>query len=522
MSFHPCLKTLFLSSVAVMLLAACGDSARDLFSKGQALYQQGKYYAAIAAFDKVEQRFGKDNTPGVREQVARALLCKGHALNQQGKDEAAIVAFDEVEQRFGKDDSPGVREQVARALLGKGHALNRQGKDKAAIAVHDEIEQRFGKDNAPGVREQVARALLGKGHILAQRGKDEAAIAANVAKINAYATAYATYDAAITIYDEIERRFGKDDSPGVREQVARALLDRGHILFQRGKYYVAITAYDQVKHRFGKDDTPGVREQVARALLSKGRILFSPDAAITVYDEIERRFGKDNTPGVREQVAGALLGKGYSLREQRKDEASIAAFDEVERRFGKDDSPGVRKQVVTALALKSAAMDDDNARIAVHDEIERRLAKDGSPDARGQLLAIRQNSAALLLRLGRHAEAAQKIRQVMAEIDTADPASAILSFLLWLAEPQMPVQDVRNAIAILPPGVNISWHPNEIRPFISQFPGAFWRHPLRELAFDWTLPLVARLPEPRQIQAQCLLTFFQKHQNVDRLDACLL
>jgi hypothetical protein len=85
----------------------------------------------------------------------------------------------------------------------------------------------------------------------------------------------------------------------------------------------------------------------------------------------------------------------------------------------------------------------------------------------------------------------------MAELDASNPTRAILSFLLWLAEPQTPLQDVRKAVAALPPGVEFTWSFNEIRPFIAQ------------------------LPEPRKTRAQCFITFFETHHDGDRLDTCL-
>jgi uncharacterized membrane protein YhaH (DUF805 family) len=50
-----------------------------------------------------------------RAQAVQALVIMGMNLARQGKSDAAIAAFDEVETRFGKDDSPDVREWVAKA-----------------------------------------------------------------------------------------------------------------------------------------------------------------------------------------------------------------------------------------------------------------------------------------------------------------------------------------------------------------------------------------------------------------------
>jgi hypothetical protein len=71
---------------------------------------------------------------------------------------------------------------------------------------------------------------------------------------------------AIAVYDEIDRRFGQDDTYGVREEIARALLDKGLTLLERqGKSVEAIAVYDEIVRHFGKDDTPSVRKLVTFA-----------------------------------------------------------------------------------------------------------------------------------------------------------------------------------------------------------------------------------------------------------------
>jgi hypothetical protein len=51
----------------------------------------------------------------------------------------------------------------AEAEIYKGWTLVRQGKFVEAIAVYDEIDRRFGQDDTPGIRKWVAEALVYKG-----------------------------------------------------------------------------------------------------------------------------------------------------------------------------------------------------------------------------------------------------------------------------------------------------------------------------------------------------------------------
>ena len=190
---------------------------------------------------------------------------------------------------------------------------------------------------------------------------------------------------AVSVYDELDRRFGNDESPGAREQVARGLLFKGVTLGKLGKLEEEIAAYDELDRRFGQDKSPEVREQVTRGLLSKGATLCKLDKSeeeIAVYDEMDRRFGNDETLGVRVQVAGGLFNKGVTLGALHKSEKAIAVYDAVDERFGKDESPDLRKQVAKGLFNKGATLgrlDKSEEAIAVYDEMDRRFGKDESP-----------------------------------------------------------------------------------------------------------------------------------------------
>ena len=51
--------------------------------------------------------------PDVREKVAMALFNQGVVLGKMGRPEEAIGIYEAVNERYGKDTDPGVREPVA-------------------------------------------------------------------------------------------------------------------------------------------------------------------------------------------------------------------------------------------------------------------------------------------------------------------------------------------------------------------------------------------------------------------------
>ena len=117
---------------------------------------------------------------------------------------------------------------------------------------------------------------------------------------------------AIAVYDTLVQRYGEDSSPGVREQLAMALFNKG---VQVGKLHgpeQEIAAYDTLVQRYGEDSSPVMRELVAMALFNKGVQLHDPEQEIAVYDALVRCYGDDSSPGVREQVTKAKNGAAFN------------------------------------------------------------------------------------------------------------------------------------------------------------------------------------------------------------------
>jgi hypothetical protein len=104
-------------------------------------------------------------------------------------------------------------------------------------------------------------------------------------------------------------------------------------------------------------DQPALREQVARALVNKGITLGTLNRsadAIAAYDDVVARFGDAAEPALREQVAGALVNKGIRLGTLNRSAEAIAVYDDVVARFGDAAEPALREAVDAARAFKNA------------------------------------------------------------------------------------------------------------------------------------------------------------------------
>ena len=65
------------------------------------------------------------------------------------------------------------------------------------------------------------------------------------------------------VYDEVVARFGGDPTPEMREQVAKALVNKALTLGQLERLEQELAAYDDVVARFGED--PRIREELSWA-----------------------------------------------------------------------------------------------------------------------------------------------------------------------------------------------------------------------------------------------------------------
>jgi tetratricopeptide (TPR) repeat protein len=227
--------------------------------------------AAVAAYDRLDQRFGQETDPAIRTIIADALFKKGETLTGQGDTRAAVTAFEEIDRRYASDRDAGFRLRAVRALFAKGTLLGRQGAGEepgseppsvgirttgdtiAAVAVYDDIVKRFGRENDPNIRNIVGATLLKKSEALRLVGDDQGTIA---------------------VYGEIVERFGNDNVQISRVLVATALFRKGLALGKlEGASPAATGAFDEVIRRFANDTHPNMRKIVGQAVTARQRLI---------------------------------------------------------------------------------------------------------------------------------------------------------------------------------------------------------------------------------------------------------
>ena len=362
------------------------------------------------------------------------------SLMNAEQHERLLETVDEMLWRYGEVDSTEVQTQCAKALGNKGVTLGLMNDPQGEVAAYDELLRRFGEVESVEVQTQCATALLTKGMTLEQMNDLQGAVAA---------------------YDELLWRYGEVDSADVQARCVKALVYKGVTLGQMNDPQGAVAVYDELLWRYSEVESTEAQTQCAKALLFKGitlrRLLNDPQGAIAVYDELLRRYGEVDSTEVQEPCARALVNKGATLGQMNDLKGAVAVFDEVVTRHGDSRDPEIQAQCLSALS----------------------------------------NSAELLLSLGHYEVATDRMRAVLARVGPADQESAIMPFLLWLAEADTTLEDVLAAISTLKAEVSFTW------------------------GFDEVHPIINKLPEARRAQARCLVAFFEQHHDFAWLETCL-
>ena len=95
------------------------------------------------------------------------MLGKGVALKNSSRFSEAVAVFDEVSDRYGRDTDDLFREHVARALLDKANTLAAMGRLGDAIGTCDALLGRLSNPTNQSLVELLAISLMAKGDFLA-------------------------------------------------------------------------------------------------------------------------------------------------------------------------------------------------------------------------------------------------------------------------------------------------------------------------------------------------------------------
>ncbi|MDR1854107.1 MAG: tetratricopeptide repeat protein [Azoarcus sp.] len=287
--------------------ASTANSAQvnAMFNQAANLGREGKLNDAIRIYQDIEQNYGNQNYGW----GAWALFYQGELYRQLRNFKSAAAAYDRVNQRYGMERDAALRTIVADSLEKKGDALAELNDVKGAIAAYEETGRHFGNDSDAAMRLRALRSLFKEGMLLQRKG---AGTEGEYSIPSANGLPVGDTAAAITVYDDIVARFGRESDPGIRNAIGGTLLQKSEAL----------------------------------------RLLGNNRETIVVYDDIVRRFERDSTVVSRKLVATALYRKGLAQSRQGDRMGAAASFDDVVARFASEPDTGIRKLVEMSVAAK--------------------------------------------------------------------------------------------------------------------------------------------------------------------------
>ena len=253
-------------------------------------------------------------------------------------------------------------------LLENASVLCARNRVKEALAKYDELVRRFGESDVPGVSSLVAFGFFTKGAILGQLDRQEDALAA---------------------YDEMVLRFDSIGTPNLLDEFMEILVKKdaeiSELQLPEDMPKEAMNAWNEMIPLIEAGDAPMSSMFIAAALVAKAGILCGlnrPKEALAVYEDVMHRFGESNAPAFVELIAIALVNKGVVLDRLGRLEGALATFDEVECRFDTNETPELLEPVATALFTKGdtlTKLSRTEEALAAYDELVGRFGTNETP-----------------------------------------------------------------------------------------------------------------------------------------------
>ena len=380
--------------------------ATALFGKALKLSEQGRSAEAIQVYDRLLSAFADESEALFQEMIAGALFNRGNMLRELGKPDDALLAYETVVSRFGASDVLPIREKVALALYNSAKILEQDtARIKDAIRAYDQIGERF-RASPLGYPLIAAQALVNKGILL---GSSEA---------------------AVHVYDEVIELFGASSEGDIREQVKKALVNKGRALMVAGHADEALEAFEAVLA------FPRMSEASAElwAMFWKITVLSSLRREREVpelCDKLVASIDPTTELSLREAGANALLRKASILKNGGDPIGELATYDTLLSKFGLDAD----REFVT-LAIKSQERRAEllilldrpvEALLACDDTIARCDGKSGPPESSEHVAWALSAKAFVLAREERSEDAAKVYSEIIGRFGPGSP-TPLLNF----------------------------------------------------------------------------------------------
>lgn len=351
--------------------------AAALLNKGVFAGKDGDRPSEIEAYETVIQVFSGDQTPDIKELVARAALYAAMSYRSLENIEREIKYYDVV-LSLGEEIP---REIVAESTFSKGVALWDLG-DKSAISVYNDLIEKFVKDTEFKVSIWRIRALVNKAALLLEVGRNEEGFRTHEiimselaaedggelleAKVNSLINQGVNYrrlgntEKAVASYDKVISMLETAEEPKSLKYVAAAMVNKAIAFGRGGQDDLALEVYDEMERRFKLSEYEGVREELALAYVNKGKLLYKKGnfiSEIRAYHLAAKLGYQGSSSRLEGHVCDAMVKIGESLIDQRRARKAIEVFNCVIDRLSNSKKRDLKLVMFAALKNKSIAQD---------------------------------------------------------------------------------------------------------------------------------------------------------------------
>ncbi len=307
--------------------------------QAEAHFGLGAFETVISIGREVLERLRDSRKVSVPYHSACVLCTTVAAIYEAGRYWKAIDYAAMTMGLFDKCKSPEWQRLVADVMGIAARAHAELDDIDAAISVLDCIEKKYGESDKPEIKYAVATALSDKADILSTRMNDP--------------------NRAILVYDALIARHRESDDPESGTMVGGALLNRAFLLGSLGRFEEEIANYDTLLDCAAKGKMPDDVSKSALAfkcwrLAELGRA----DDALTLSAALERDFG-----GTDEDWGRALQWIGLAARAValtvRRQEHLIDAIRAAYARFPANNEVMTRLMVRFTLNLVAVGASEE-------------------------------------------------------------------------------------------------------------------------------------------------------------------
>ena len=298
---------------------------------------------------------------------------------------------------------------AAGELLGNAWSLYGQNQVEDALAKYDELARRFGESDVPGVSALVAFGFSAKGVILTQLDRQEDALAA---------------------YDDVVLRLDSIDVQNIFDQTIKIFADNngalGELRLPNDMQREVMDSWNEMAPLIRAGDISMSSMIIAGALVAKGGILFGlnrPEEALAAYDDVMHRIGENTAPVFIELLAAALVSKGAVLNRLNRLEEALVIYDETVHRFDGSETLCPPGPIVVALVNKGLTLVRLNKleeALSIFDEVEHRFGTNEAPNILEQLATALFTKGDALTKLNRTEEALTAFGELARRFGTSE------------------------------------------------------------------------------------------------------